>query len=163
MIIIYFFTETPEYNSNSFYRHEVIAEAPLQQLAIFSLITNKILPFLRTLRDSNTALFLDAYESIAKCIPPAWTQIKKEEEENGKRGGGETEDVPAHLAILHAPLLTITRKLAEEDRKERNNKNSSKEREQERAKLLTVACRALAKLGDKDNANLIARATSIKI
>ena len=53
--------------------------------------------------------------------------------------------MPANLAIFHDPLLTAANKLAEEDRRERNNKNSSKREGEGEAAADREGCECISK------------------
>lgn len=117
----------------------MIATKPLQQLIIDNLLTQKLLPFLRSIRESHPSLFLDAYESILDSLPPTWLV-----NESGK-------GVSPSFGLFHDQVLRVAKQLEKE------------KKDTEREKQLARAVRILSRLQDQETARTIAKLNSIKL
>jgi GC-rich sequence DNA-binding factor len=113
--------------------HELLAAGPLQQLTMDTLLNNKILPFLKSVRDS--PFVLDACEKILDSFPQDWL-------------GGTT--VPSGLLLFHDFVSRLPKRIDEE-------------RQVNSTKMIHRALRLLSRMNDYENAQSLAKKYGIKM
>lgn len=115
----------------------MIATKPLQHLALDNFLNQKLLPFLRSIRDIHPSLFLDACESILDSLPPSWLINN-----DGGKGG-----VAPTFGLFHDQVVRVAKVL--------DGKKEKDERQ-----LLERVTRVLTRLHDQETARSI---KSIKV